>query len=64
VAIRAGQIMVASGPGTNPTIQRVAYAGSTIRWTRLHITDGDASSGGGGFDEQTQRMRLEPRARP
>ncbi|MFM8222555.1 MAG: hypothetical protein ACKOJF_26925, partial [Planctomycetaceae bacterium] len=34
VAARAGQVMVASGPGTAPTIQLYAYAaGATDPWT-------------------------------
>jgi hypothetical protein len=34
VAARAGQVMVASGPGTSPTVQQFAYAdGSANPWT-------------------------------
>jgi hypothetical protein len=34
VAARVGQVMVASGPGTSPTIQLFAYSdGSTDPWT-------------------------------
>jgi hypothetical protein len=34
VAARAGQVMVASGPGTSPTVQLFAYAdGSANPWT-------------------------------
>ncbi|MFM7136660.1 MAG: hypothetical protein ACKO1M_06275, partial [Planctomycetota bacterium] len=34
VAARAGQVMVASGPGTSPTVQLFAYvAGNSDPWT-------------------------------
>jgi len=41
VAARAGQVMVASGPGTSPTIQLFAYAeGSADPWTqRANLTN-------------------------
>jgi hypothetical protein len=41
VAARAGQILVASGPGTSPTVQLFAYAdGAANPWTlRSNLTN-------------------------
>gem|GEM_PF-696666 len=43
VAARAGQVMVASGPGTSPTIQLFAYAGSA--WTERSSLTNEKISG-------------------
>jgi hypothetical protein len=43
VAARAGQVMVASGAGTSPTIQLFAYAGSV--WTERSSLTNEKISG-------------------
>ena len=43
VAARAGQVMVASGPGTSPTIQLFAYAGGV--WTQRSSLTNEKISG-------------------
>jgi len=45
VAARAGQIMVASGPGASPTIQLFAYASIEARWTTRSLLTNEMISG-------------------